>query len=540
MDLLEDIDSFIIELSGEDLSALSLQRIVKGRKAVQQLTTFFAQDDKRYKEIELGKVSYLIDFLYEYMRNSPRGQNRETLLKVTHQYAAGAHNEIQKIKSFFIREYSDLPIQLPKPAKVLSGHVLEDSLEPKLKIPVTSVKESQEEKQRKILAAPVLVDEHNKDKQIVELKQRLQRQEETIHYLENGKVKELESDLKVLETKRLDLEQKCKSLETEIWSLTESLKEMKELRERDKEIQDKRQERVDQINIELEEENRRLREKNIQLQDRNADLTETLEKESKNLQVKLNQHDSQIKEEMEELRELNSFLTKRVSEMSNELWKKENPTPTLLDLINMYKPEVISKRFLELFENEWSSAFQELSVQKESQERIAETLLNIMMVSYTLSLRMSGLQLKNLQSIVKKDMLSLGGKEENVDELTERNKTLYELAISNIKELRKILAPPSIPSLKNLVLNNLSKEHNLSYSKESKMAAYVDACVELTWLMCTLDPPMHLETCKAPDPASKYFKPYTKSGKCVQYCVWPCLCLHSNGPILRKGVAQMT
>ncbi|KAK3602847.1 hypothetical protein CHS0354_026406 [Potamilus streckersoni] len=224
--------------------------------------------------------------------------------------------------------------------------------------------------------------------------------------------------------------------------------------------------------------------------------------------------------------------------MSNELWKKDNPK--LLDLNNMYKPEVISKRFLELYENEWRSAFQELSIQQESQEHVAETLLNIVMASYSVSLRMSGFQLQNLQSSVKRDMLLLNGKEDHLDELSERNKTLYELATSNIMDLRKILSPTAIPAIKNLVLDNLSKDHDLSYRKETKMAAYIDGCVELTWLMCTLDPPMHLETCKSQDPASKYFRSYAKSGKCVQYCVWPCLCLHSNGPILKKGVAQMT
>jgi hypothetical protein len=34
------------------------------------------------------------------------------------------------------------------------------------------------------------------------------------------------------------------------------------------------------------------------------------------------------------------------------------------------------------------------------------------------------------------------------------------------------------------------------------------------------------------------FKAYTKSGKFVDYIVWPPLYLHENGPLLCKGVAQ--
>ena len=51
-------------------------------------------------------------------------------------------------------------------------------------------------------------------------------------------------------------------------------------------------------------------------------------------------------------------------------------------------------------------------------------------------------------------------------------------------------------------------------------------------------PPMHLvfDTTGRFDDA--YFRQYTKSGKEIDYIVWPYLQLHENGPLLSKGVAQ--
>lgn len=36
------------------------------------------------------------------------------------------------------------------------------------------------------------------------------------------------------------------------------------------------------------------------------------------------------------------------------------------------------------------------------------------------------------------------------------------------------------------------------------------------------------------------YRTYTRSGDVIEYIVWPALLLHENGPVLYKGVAQMT
>lgn len=57
--------------------------------------------------------------------------------------------------------------------------------------------------------------------------------------------------------------------------------------------------------------------------------------------------------------------------------------------------------------------------------------------------------------------------------------------------------------------------------------------------MSVQDPPVVLETAvQSGEFDSDKFKTYTKTGKKVDFIVWPPLMLHSNGPLLCKGVAQ--
>ncbi|KAL3879298.1 hypothetical protein ACJMK2_031599 [Sinanodonta woodiana] len=56
--------------------------------------------------------------------------------------------------------------------------------------------------------------------------------------------------------------------------------------------------------------------------------------------------------------------------------------------------------------------------------------------------------------------------------------------------------------------------------------------------------PMHLDADVETDDSSEKmldlnkFRPYTKSGKIVDFVVWPALFLHEGGPMLARGIAQ--
>lgn len=74
----------------------------------------------------------------------------------------------------------------------------------------------------------------------------------------------------------------------------------------------------------------------------------------------------------------------------------------------------------------------------------------------------------------------------------------------------------------------------------AKTTLFAERCVELCWFMQTTRPPIHLSACIPYDGKmnNDIFRAYTKSGKKVDYIVWPVMYLYENGPVLNKGIAQ--
>ncbi|KAK3607027.1 hypothetical protein CHS0354_020457 [Potamilus streckersoni] len=81
---------------------------------------------------------------------------------------------------------------------------------------------------------------------------------------------------------------------------------------------------------------------------------------------------------------------------------------------------------------------------------------------------------------------------------------------------------------------------------EVKFLHFAEQCAEIIWWMCVQNPAMHLEylhdrisgQSKVHIFNSDHYRPYLKSGEFVDFCVWPLIRLHQDGPILSKGVAQ--
>ena len=71
---------------------------------------------------------------------------------------------------------------------------------------------------------------------------------------------------------------------------------------------------------------------------------------------------------------------------------------------------------------------------------------------------------------------------------------------------------------------------------------YAESCIELIWHMYIQDPPMHLEWLTKEQEGAGFkvelYMPHTKAGSLYDYCVWPVVRLHRDGPVLCKGVAQ--
>lgn len=89
-------------------------------------------------------------------------------------------------------------------------------------------------------------------------------------------------------------------------------------------------------------------------------------------------------------------------------------------------------------------------------------------------------------------------------------------------------------------LKNSQTESTGPKTRFQKTTHFAERCVELCWFMQITQPPIHLSAC-FPEKRimnNDIFKAYMKSGRVIDYIVWPVMYLHENGPLLTKGIAQ--
>ena len=73
-------------------------------------------------------------------------------------------------------------------------------------------------------------------------------------------------------------------------------------------------------------------------------------------------------------------------------------------------------------------------------------------------------------------------------------------------------------------------------------STFYEKCIELCWYMVIQDPAMYLDEDISPGTVidKNAYREFTKKGEKVEYVVWPALYLHKDGPLLYKGVVQVT
>ena len=69
---------------------------------------------------------------------------------------------------------------------------------------------------------------------------------------------------------------------------------------------------------------------------------------------------------------------------------------------------------------------------------------------------------------------------------------------------------------------------------------YIKSCIDICWLMAIQSPPMYLdfEIDKKSKFDDKKYKAYLKTGKKIDFMVWPPIYLTKGGNLLAKGVVE--
>ncbi|XP_052279949.1 early endosome antigen 1-like isoform X8 [Dreissena polymorpha] len=371
---------------------------------------------------------------------------------------------------------------------------------------------------------------NNKDTEIASLKKHVEELKTTTNQ-SSGSI-----DTKTLQKQLEQNKQEIDRLSSELGGVNESME--KKINDKDTEIGKKTSE-IDGLKNEIADLKKACHDAFVKL--------ETKERESKKLEEDYKKKINQKEETIDTLRRKNTMekttptgqddvgdikqqlskATHEIDELKSRLSKMvgenlTNNNPNITDLSDENRPTKLAEIYSEMYDNEWTDAFEELEKQGSKELNIISDLLKILQDTLKFCGILAEQYIANLQKSASK-----------LHEKTSTTNQYQKLHL--LKELRKSYAP----SLADEVFSLYVKEKNLKFGKTPKVEAYTRSCVKLSWLMSVQDPAVVIDEVKTP---SKFdgdrYRAYTQSGTTMEFVVWPTMLLHSGGPILMKGVAQ--
>nr|XP_034303992.1 uncharacterized protein LOC105337427 isoform X1 [Crassostrea gigas] len=234
-------------------------------------------------------------------------------------------------------------------------------------------------------------------------------------------------------------------------------------------------------------------------------------------------------------------LTTRLSQAASRSLMHNNPN--IADLSDKNRPTKIGERFEQLFDNEWSDAH-EILKSTISEREIYMILIEVVKDVYKFCKNALQQQILNIKEKLEKQIREPRFEEDKKVFVAaapgEKNEMLSWMCEKSASEFQKGNAIHSV-----LGLSKIYKEYckhraflqkELRSSKLEEIYPFIDATVELCWLMCAQTPPMQLVFAENKSTVNKsYFRCTGHSGNKVDVCAWPAVILHDGGPVVTRG-----
>lgn len=211
----------------------------------------------------------------------------------------------------------------------------------------------------------------------------------------------------------------------------------------------------------------------------------------------------------------------------------------IADLSDTNRPTKLAEAFKELYDNEWTEAYEALE-KAEKQEDVALKCLHDIIVGVYQECG----KYAERQNFIVRTILVCPTKELRVTDSDEiesgkRNK-FSELTAEQSKGVSELRKQTIVECTEDIT--EYFKSKFKAWFRIDAVGKYTKCCIRLCWLMQIQSPPVHLDTETQPGAVfdrNKY-KEYTRSGKKVDYVVWPYLSLSKSDTqaVLSKGVAQ--
>ncbi|XP_048772661.2 uncharacterized protein LOC125678323 [Ostrea edulis] len=193
------------------------------------------------------------------------------------------------------------------------------------------------------------------------------------------------------------------------------------------------------------------------------------------------------------------------------------------DLSDPRRPQKLSEMFSEIYDNQWTNAFECLSLEAktggdQSDRAIIKRLLDIIMDCYEFCKKESEKQRKRLMT----SLLCFDDVE------TDPSKMLSQLTLTKLNDFIKSVAPELVTHVQR------------KFPKKEQVAAlqiYQDRCLECCWYACIQTPSLYLRADFEVFDKDSH-RGYQDQGTHVDFVVWPALYISQNGALLNKAVVQ--
>lgn len=231
--------------------------------------------------------------------------------------------------------------------------------------------------------------------------------------------------------------------------------------------------------------------------------------------------------DIEKLTAENEALRTRLSAIASA--KLTDGNANIADLSDENRASKLAERYSELYDNEWTDALELLTNHGTSEKNACLILLKALCVTFIKCKEKAEQDLKTLTDAAKN---FLGDQEPAVE------------LIKPFKDMRKKIFHKHGAIFKKEIKGELKRLlPDKGVRTNPRMKKFLNNCLELCWLMVIQDPPVFMDVvieCSGKKYDTNVYKHYTKSGKYIDYIVWPPIYLQEGGSILCKGVAQGT
>ncbi|XP_045206821.2 uncharacterized protein LOC123559064 [Mercenaria mercenaria] len=291
--------------------------------------------------------------------------------------------------------------------------------------------------------------------------------------------------------------------------------------------------------IYAQEEKLKEAEENIKrIENENADKIQTLRKimktETENMrktfEEQLIEKDKELvilNEKLYFVEEEKDGLLLRLSAMAGAKLTEGNAN--IADLSDENRPTKLAEKYSELYDNEWTDAFDVLTKDgKRNDQEAIQILAKSLCVAYSICRDKANEDLNNIIDALRKYHGVTDLPTEILKEIKDQRKKLFRRPIGDLRQNYKNQAKT------NIIMDKAEK-------KAKPVKIFVTKSLELCWLMAIQDPPVFVDINierHGEKMDTDLRKPYTTSGKYIEFIVWPTLYLHKGGNVLLKGVAQ--